>query len=199
MLSAAHRAVFDFKRIGESVLPIFKNEYQCIRIQLAEISIFITMLTKGQKIEKVNESKKLLDGSRSVIFVDFTGKSVKEMEGLRRGLTSLGAKLKVIKKRLLRIALYDKKIEINPAQFESQVGTVFSPKVIQEMAGPVYKSGIKIIGGYDLEENTFWDTDKMKMVGQLPPREILLGQLLGMLQAPIRMFLYVLDQKSKTQ
>ena len=37
----------------------------------------------------------------------------------------------------------------------------------------------------------------VKQIGQLPSREILLGRVVGMLVSPIRMFLYVLDQKSK--
>lgn len=155
------------------------------------------MLTRKQKIEKVAESRKLLDQSRSVIFVDFSGKSVKEMEGLRKGLAELGAKLKIIKKKLLRIVFTDKSIDFNPEQFESQVGTIFAPKAIYEIAGQVYKSGVKMIGGYDLEEKAVWDEGQMKMLGQLPSREVLLGQLVGMLTAPVRMFLYVLSEKSK--
>jgi hypothetical protein len=34
-------------------------------------------------------------------------------------------------------------------------------------------------------------------IGKLPPREVVLAQLLGMLAAPIRSFLYILDEKSK--
>ena len=34
-------------------------------------------------------------------------------------------------------------------------------------------------------------------VGTLPTREVLLAQFLGMLAAPVRSFLYLLDQKSK--
>jgi ribosomal protein L10 len=34
-------------------------------------------------------------------------------------------------------------------------------------------------------------------IGKLPPREVVLAQLLGMLSAPIRSFLYLLDEKGK--
>jgi len=155
------------------------------------------MLTKPQKIEKVSESQKLMDESRSLVFIDFTGKSVGEMESLRRKLGELGAKLKVIKKKLLRIAFSEKKIEFDPEQFETQLGTIFAPSEMHEIAGPVYKSGLKMIGGYDLEAMSALDANQMKTLGQLPSREVLLGQLVGMLAAPIRMFLYVLEQKSK--
>ena len=155
------------------------------------------MLTKTQKKQKIEDSKKLMDESRSLIFIDFTGKSVGEMENLRRKLGELGAKLKVIKKKLLRIAFSEKKIEFDPEQFETQLGTIFAPSEIHEIAGPVYKSGLRMIGGYDLEAKTALDAKQMKMLGQLPSREVLLGQLVGMIAAPIRMFLYVLSEKSK--
>ena len=155
------------------------------------------MLTKNQKIEKIDESKKLLQQSQSLVFVDFGGAKVKDLEKLRRGLAEFGAKLKVIKKKLLRIALKDKQIDFNPEQFEFQAGAVFSPKEILEIAGPVYKSGIKILGGYDLSEKNFYNADKMKFIGQLPSREILLGQLVGMLTTPIRKLMYILNEKGR--
>ncbi len=155
------------------------------------------MLTRKQKIEKVGESKRLLEKNKSLVFVDFAGVSVKDMERLRRGLKVLKAELKVIKKRLLRIAMRDKGVDFDPEQFELQLGTVFSPSEIFEIAGPVYKSGVNILGGYDLEKKDFLDAARMKFLGQLPSKEVLLGQLVGMIAAPIKMFLSVLDQKSK--
>ena len=155
------------------------------------------MLTKQQKANQIEEGEKLLDKSQSLIFVDFTGTSVENMKKARRSLKGLGAKLQVIKKKLLRIAFEKKKIDFNPEQFESQLGTVFSENEIVSVADPVYKSGLKILGGYDLRAMSFLDADKVKFIGQLPPREILLGQLVGMFVAPIKMFLHVLNEKSK--
>ena len=155
------------------------------------------MLTREQKTKQIEEGEKLLAQSQSLIFVDFTGTSVENMKKARRSLKGLGAKLQVIKKKLLRIAFEKKKIDFNPEQFESQLGTVFSENEIVSVAAPVYKSGLKILGGYDLSAKSFLDAERVKFIGQLPSREILLGQLVGMLAAPIRMFMYVLNEKSK--
>ncbi len=155
------------------------------------------MLTKQQKAKQIDEGEKLLDKSQSLIFVDFTGTSVENMKKARRGLKGLGAKLKVIKKKLLRVAFEKKKIDFNPEQFESQLGTVFSENEITGIAAPVYKSGLTILGGYDLSAKTFLDAARVKFIGQLPSREVLLGQLVGMLAAPIRMFMHGLDEKSR--
>jgi ribosomal protein L10 len=50
-----------------------------------------------------------------------------------------------------------------------------------------------------MKNNVPMDAAQVIYIGKLPPREVLLGQLLGMLASPIRSFMYLLDQKSKTQ
>jgi ribosomal protein L10 len=59
------------------------------------------------------------------------------------------------------------------------------------------KKGFKILGAYDLSDKNFIDAETVIKIGKLPTREILLGQLVGVLSAPIRMFMYVLNEKSK--
>ncbi|PJA41832.1 50S ribosomal protein L10 [Candidatus Wolfebacteria bacterium CG_4_9_14_3_um_filter_37_9] len=162
------------------------------------------MLTKSQKLQQIEESKDMLKQSRILAFVDFSGTTVEDIKKLRRLLSSVGAKLKVFKKKLLRIALKDSGFDFDPEQFDLQVGTVSSQGDISEIAGLIYKFSkeiknkkFKILGAYDLAEKNLFDAAMVTRIGQLPPREVLLGQLVGMLVAPMRMFLYVLNEKSK--
>lgn len=164
------------------------------------------MKTKLQKNEAVKEAQKLVEGSQNLFFVDFTGTGVEDMKVLRKSLRALDVKTKVIKKKLLRVALEKNKVDFNPEQFNEQLATIFSSKDISDVASPIYKfykttekKGFKILGAYDLANKVFLDETMVKRIGQLPSREILLSQLLGMLQAPMKMFLYVLDQKSKME
>jgi large subunit ribosomal protein L10 len=163
------------------------------------------MLTRKQKTERVEIGKKILEESRNLVFIDFTGAKVGDLRILKKTLSDLGAKLKVIKKKLMRIVFEEQGIDFNPEQFESQVGIIFSDKELPDIASPVYKfakekekQGFKILGAYDLSEKNFLDPEFVKMLGQLPSREILLGQLVGVIAAPIRMLMYVLNEKSKT-
>lgn len=48
-----------------------------------------------------------------------------------------------------------------------------------------------------MSAKNFLDAERVKFIGQLPSREILLGQLVGMLVAPIKMFMYVLNEKGR--
>ena len=162
------------------------------------------MKTKEQKQSAIKEAQDLLSKSQNIAFVDFTGISDGDMKVLRKTLKDIGAKTKIIKKRLLRVALEKSQIDLNPEQFDEQLATIFSDKDISDLASPIYKfykekekRGFKMLGAYNLAEKSFMDGEMFKRIGQLPSREILLAQFVGMLQAPIRMLAYVLDQKSK--
>ena len=162
------------------------------------------MKTKEQKKQAIGDAQKLIDESRNLFFVDFTGTGVEDMKVLRRSLKDFGAKTKVIKKKLLRVALEKEKVDFNPEQFDEQLATIFFSKDISEVAGPIYKfykdkekKGFKILGAYDLVNKNFLDEAMVKRIGQLPSREILLAQLVGMLSMPVKMFMNVLDKRSQ--
>lgn len=162
------------------------------------------MLNRTQKGERLKQGEELLEKNKSLVFVDFSGIGVEDTKALRRALQAVEAKMKVIKKKLLRIAFEKKKIDFNPEQFDSQLGVVYSEKDISDIAGPVYKffksvekKGGKILGAYNLSEKNFFDAAMTVKIGQLPSKEVLLGQFVGMLAMPIKMFMNVLEQKSK--
>ena len=167
------------------------------------------MLTKQQKSKQIEEGGELLEKSSCLVFVDFTGASVEDLKKLRKIIKELGAKLKVIKKKLMRIILEKEKIDFNPEQFEAQMGVIFSDKNAEELASPIYKffksiekkgfsaKGGKILGAYDLLLKNFIEGETMIRIGKLPAREVLLSQLVGVLSAPLKMLMYVLNEKSK--
>jgi large subunit ribosomal protein L10 len=159
--------------------------------------------TKTQKVEAVKSGVEELKKSQTVIIADFTGVPVNDINTLRKTLIGMGAAFTVVKKRLLKIVFEKEGMEFDPKKFAGQTGVVFSPKDIVETAGAVYqfaktkKDKFKILGGFEVKEKKFIDGADVKRIGQLPGREVLLGQLVGMLVTPIRQLLYVLDQQSK--
>ena len=170
------------------------------------------MKTKAQKGEEMKKAKALLDKSGSLIFTDFTKVSAEELRTLRMELKKSGANFLVIKKRLLGLLLKERGIDANLGQFKVSVGTVFAEGGADQAAGPTYRffSGLevpeggakdmwttKILGGYDVTANAAIDAKTMVAIGKLPPREVLLAQLLGVMAGPIRAFLYLLQEKSK--
>jgi large subunit ribosomal protein L10 len=170
------------------------------------------MKTRAQKSEELAKAKVLLEKSQALIFADFTKISAEDTRKLRIELKKSGASFLVIKKRLLGLLLKEKGIDADLKQFKLSVGTIFAEGSIENISSPAYKffSGLAVpdgaakdvwikhlLGGYDMKSTSLVDGAQVIYIGKLPPREVLLGQLLGMLSAPIRSFLYVLDQKSK--
>jgi large subunit ribosomal protein L10 len=168
--------------------------------------------TKTQKHEAVEEGLKGLKASESLIIADFAGIPTAEMNALRKSLRAMGAAFHVVKKRLLKIIFEKEGVAVDPKQFAGQAGVVFSPKDLVETAGVVYRFGtrlagasakregkesFKILGGVEVKEKKFMEGADVKRLGALPSREVLLGQLAHVLTAPIKKFLFVLDEKTK--
>jgi ribosomal protein L10 len=160
------------------------------------------MKSREQKIQELKASEKLLKKSQSLIFIDFGKVPTKNLNSIKTKLKNIDARFKVIKKRLLKILFQQNNIEFDPTSvFEGQAGTVFAPTDIYSAASPVYKffEGMKILGAYDLDKKQFLEAALFKKIALLPSREILLSQLVGVLSAPIKMFLYILSEKSKVE
>jgi len=172
----------------------------------------IRMKTKTQKGEELKTGKKFLEKSQVLIFTDFSKVKTSDIRKLRQQLKEVQAKYFVIKKRLLGLILKEQGIEVDVKGLGTQVGTIFSETDIEKSSAPVYKffygiggdtkagraeSVKKIVGAYDLKKKNFIEAKDVLFIGQLPSREVLLGQLFGMIAAPISSLLYVLNERAK--
>lgn len=158
------------------------------------------MKSKEQKIKEIKAGEELFKKSQSLIFIDFGKVPTKNVLLLKIKLKELGIRFKVLKKRLLKIIFKKNEIDFDPQSVSGgQMGAIFAPKDIYSTAKPIYKffEGIKILGAYDLKEKQFLEPDLFKKIALLPSREVLLAQLAGVLTAPLKMFLYILNEKSK--
>lgn len=170
------------------------------------------MKTKAQKSEELKKAKELLAKSQALIFADFTKVSAEDIRKLRAELKKVNGNYLVIKKRLLGLLLKEQGLDANLKQFKISVGTIFSEKGVDSVAGPAFRffSGLEVpeggdknmwtshlLGGYDLAGKMPLDATQVVAIGKLPPREVLLAQVLGMFTAPLRAFMYIVDQKSK--
>lgn len=169
------------------------------------------MKTKAQKQEDLKKAKDRLTKSKTLLFADFAKMPAEDLRKLRREMTSAGASFSVVKKRLLNVLFKQEGIDYDARAFDGSVGTIFAEGTVDTVSGPLYRflhaigadakareeSVKRILGGYDLGAKSALDAATVTRIGTLPPREVLLAMLLGMLAAPIHSFLYLLDQKSK--
>lgn len=162
------------------------------------------MISRAKKEKVFSEGSERVNQSRFLIFADFQGVGVGELQGLRKALAETGANFKVIKKRILRLVLREKEFDFDPVKFEGQVGTVFGSDELEKVISPVYQfsrdnENFKILGGLDLTTKEELSAEKIIAIGKLPSREVLLAQLMGTIIAPVKKLMYVLDTLSKTR
>lgn len=158
--------------------------------------------TKAQKNQVVEKGAKSLKESSNLIFADFGGTSAQDVNSLRISLRESGSRFEVIKKRLLDIILKNKGLDMDTKSFDGQVGTVFVMGEISDAAGQVFrfskgKEKFKILGGVDLKKGEKLEADYVTRIGQLPSREVLIGQVMGGMVAPLRAFMWILKERSK--
>ncbi len=170
------------------------------------------MKTKAEKSEELKKAKALLAKTQALIFADFTKISAEDIRKFRAELKKAGANYLVIKKRLLGLLLKEKGIDADLKKFKISVGTIFGEKGVDTIAGPAFNFFSKLevpeggdknmwtahlLGGYDVSGKAPIEAAQVVAIGKLPPREVLLAQVMGMLTSPLRSFMYLVDQKSK--
>lgn len=164
------------------------------------------MLTKEQKKQQVALGAEDIKKSQNLVFLDFTGVSIEELKKLKTELKKAGAKFKVFKKRLLKLAMKELGVEFDPTQFESQVGTIFTPGDLSSVAAQIYKfhkdtsktkKNFKILGSYNLSEKSQLNPAEFTAIAKLPGREQLLGMVLGGATGPLRAFMYLVNELAK--
>lgn len=148
---------------------------------------------KGQNIQAIEEK---LKQSKAVYFANYRGLSVNKMQELKNKLKESEAELQVTKNTLLTIAL-EKKGKKLENELEGPTATLFT---YNDEIEPL-KSLIDFAKENDnlpelkfgLLEEDFLDVKKLEYLATLPSKEILLTQLAGTLQAPIKNFMYGLN------
>lgn len=153
------------------------------------------MLTKAQKKNIIDGLTAELKSSKSVVFADFKGMSVKELTMLKRELRKEGVTLKVTRKTLMDRALTDAGFEPNVKMMEGQIAISISQldevapaKIIAKFAKD--KENLKIVGGaLGMKPMS---VEEVKALAKLPSKEELLAKLVGTINAPVSGFVNVL-------
>ena len=158
-------------------------------------------ITKEKKEQLISELSEKLRTSKSVVFTDYRGLTVEELEDLRNKLREQGIEFKVIKNTLFRIAVKEAGITIDESIIKGHpVAVAFSSddevapaKISYEFASKNEKLGI--IGGI-LEGKGINDI-MIKSLAKLPSREELYAKIVGSLASPLSGLVNVLSGNTR--
>lgn len=139
-------------------------------------------------------------GKAPVMYLtDFTGLDVKSITELRQSLRSVGAEYLVVKNRLVLRALEESDLPDISGALSGPTGVVFGyegavepAKTLSEFAKehedrPVFKLGVL--------DNEILEPSQIERLAKLPPREQLMAELAGAMQAPMAALAMALEAK----
>lgn len=154
---------------------------------------------RSEKTTLVNSIGQMIVDSDYVYFVTFTGMPVKEFTKFRLELAKCSADCTVLKNSLIRKAAELKDIQSLAQYIMTGDTALISGKgdagVVAKVIKEFNKSNSKLAakGGYF--EGTVLNVVDVEHIASLPPKPVLYAQLLGVLQAPARDFVSVLNAK----
>ena len=153
-------------------------------------------MKRSEKNDFVQSLKEDLNNSSSVIVAHYAGLSVNETDDLRKAMRNNGAKFKVTKNRLTKLALADTQYESITDLFSGPTAIAYSNDSIapSRVAVDFEKKlkNFKIIGGSFEGEKI--DQNKINFLATLPSLDGIRGTLIGLISAPAQKIASVLQE-----
>jgi large subunit ribosomal protein L10 len=146
-------------------------------------------MKKELKTAVIEDLNQKLDGASAFYLTDFTGMNVKQITEFRSRLRKQGVEYVVVKNTLAQRALTGMELPDIAAFFSGPTGLVIgredavgAAKVLTDFAKefgdrPAIKVGVV--------DGKAFDADQVRKLADMPPREVLLAQIAGGLQAPM--------------
>jgi large subunit ribosomal protein L10 len=140
------------------------------------------------KRDTVAELREELAAAKTLIVSEYRGLNVKEIAEIRRALSKQDVRYRVVKNRLLRIAAEDtvgaalNPLLTGPTAIAFGTDEAGTAKAVIDATRP-YSRIVRITGGV-LGDRAIAAEDVTRLAA-MPPREVLLAQLAGGMQAPV--------------
>ncbi len=145
-------------------------------------------ISREQKEQIVSESIDTLTKSQGIVLTDYRGLSVAQMNELRSILREKDSRYQVIKNTLLRLALQGANWPVPDELLAGPLAITYCLGEVPSVAKALYdfadETKILAIKGAILGTQVL-DAKAVRDVADLPPREVLLAQLLAALQGPL--------------
>jgi len=144
-------------------------------------------LNRSEKEAVISEVTSLAAKAQTLVIAEYRGITVADMTRLRNDARSKGVNLSVLKNTLARRAVAGSAFEVvgdqmtGPLIYGFSEDAVAAAKVVADFAKTNDKLVIRggAFGGKAL------DVDGVKQLANIPSKEVLLSQLLGLMQSPI--------------
>lgn len=144
--------------------------------------------TRKQKEETVASLAAKLKKMRSIVFANYEGLPVKDIEVMRRDLKGAGIDYTVAKKTLLALAVKEAGLEFDPKGIKGNFASVISyedevaaAKILTKFAKN--HESLKLLGG--VLDGKLIDARSAIALSKIPSKQELLSKLVGSLNSPV--------------
>ena len=144
-------------------------------------------LNRSEKQAVVEEVTALAAKAQTLVMAEYRGITVADMTKLRSAARSNGVELSVLKNTLARRAVAGSQFEVvgnqmtGPLIYGFSVDAVAAAKVVADFA----KTNDKLVIRGGAFAGKALDVNGVKQLASIPPKEVLLAQLCGLLQSPM--------------
>ena len=144
-------------------------------------------ITKQRKEEVLETYRDWLKRSQAVILVEYTGATMKHMDGIRSRIRESGGEFHVVKNTLVRRVFSDSGWNLPEGYFAKSTAVSFAfsdPAATAKALSDATKGMefVKVKGGFMAGQAL--SPVQVKALSELPPLPVVRAQLLGVLQAP---------------
>ena len=160
-------------------------------------------LNRSEKQAVIDEVNGLAAKAQTLVIAEYRGITVADMTKLRSSARSNGVSLSVLKNTLARRAVAGSAFDVladqmtGPLIYGFSVDAVAAAKVVADFA----KTNDKLVIRAGAFAGKALDVNGVKQLANIPSKEVLLAQLVGLLQSPIsrtaRVLAAVAGQKSE--
>ena len=151
---------------------------------------------RPEKQQEVEALKAKFGAAKGIVLADYTGVTVAEVSELRRKCREAKVEYRVVKNTLARIAAKEVALEELAGHFDgpiavalSSVDAIAPAKVLADFIKDYQKMTVR--AGYF--DGRVYSETQVKEIASLPSREQLLGQVIGVVQAPMAQLVYCIE------
>jgi len=148
------------------------------------------------KERTIEQAKEWYSKSSGVVFTDYRGLKVKELQALRADLRKKGGELHVLKNTLFRIAAGDDTAKLPADLHNGTTAFAFVYENEAEVAKALLdyaKSSKKLIVKGGFFGGKAFTSKEIEALSQLPPKEVLISQVIGLIASPITNLIGVIE------
>ncbi len=161
------------------------------------------------KVVAVEDLKARFNGVKTVVLTEYRGLTVQQLSDLRKQLRAVSAEYKIVKNRLARLAVASSELEGLRGHLNGPTGLIISKQDAVAVAKALHafaktNPALAIKAGF--VEGQVLPPAELKALADLPSKDALrsqlvgaiqgaMAQLVGLLAAPQRGLVYVLQQR----